>query len=328
MNVLITGGTGFIGSRLVSRCLERGDIVKVLGQKNTPAETDNCNKIKNEGAQVFFNEITDADFINNIMSEIDIVFHLAAAQHEMNIPDKVFWDVNVEGTKNILEASINSGVQKFIHGSTIGVYGILDGLINEKSPCIPDNIYGTTKLAGEKLALSYKDKIHVSAIRIPETYGPGDRRLLKLFKAIKKKKFPIIGKGNNLHHLIYVDDLINGFFTAADNEKSNGEVFLLSGKKPVTTNEMVDIVAKELGVSHPGVRIPIGPVWFLATIVENVLRPLGIQPPIHRRRIDFFKKSFSLSSQKVEEMLGFFPKVNFNDGVKFTAEWYKKNNLL
>ena len=181
MNVLITGGTGFIGSRLTSKCLQKGYNVKVLGQLNTDAEKENFNRIRSEGAEVHLNEITDENFLTKIIEDIDIIFHLAAAQHEMNIPDKIFYDVNVEGTRTILNAAVKSGVKKYVHGSTIGVYGILDGEIDENSPCKPDNIYGITKLEGEKLALSYKDKIHVAAVRIPETYGPGDRRLLSYY---------------------------------------------------------------------------------------------------------------------------------------------------
>lgn len=328
MNVLITGGTGFIGTRLVTKCIERGDSVKVLGQTNNAVENENYKKIKDLGAEVFLKGITEKDFINEVTKDVDTVYHLAAAQHEMNIPDKVFWDVNVEGTRNLLESSILSGVSKFIHGSTIGVYGILEGVIDEESKCNPDNIYGKTKLEGEKLALSYSEKLNVSVIRIPETYGPGDRRLLKLFKAINKKSFPIIGDGKNLHHLIYVDDLIEGFFLAGKSQNSNGEVFLLAGEKPISTNDMVQIVAASLGVSKSNLRIPLTPVWILATIIENIFRPLGIQPPIHRRRVDFYKKSFTLSSKKAEEFLEFNQKYSFEEGVRETAKWYKENNLL
>lgn len=328
MKVLITGGTGFIGSRLALRCLEKGYSVRVLGQENTTAESENRKLIEEKGAEVILTSVTDRESIFELMKGIDIVFHLAAAQHEMNIPDQVFWDVNVTGVKNMLEAGVNAGIKRFIHGSTIGVYGALEGVISEQSPCKPDNIYGVTKLEGERLALSFQEKLPVVVVRISETYGPGDRRLLKLFRAINKNVFFMIGSGENIHHLIYIDDLIEGLLLAAIVEEAVGKVFVLAGKEPIITNDMVTVIAEQLGKNLPRFRVPLYPLLIIATIVETVLRPMGIQPPIHRRRMDFFKKSFTFSQEKAANALGFVPKVSFRQGVFETAEWYKKMGYL
>ena len=188
MKVLITGGTGFIGSRLAINSRNRGHDVVVLGQVNTPAEDENKAELEAAGIKIILGAITETEKLKNALQGCDIVFHLAAAQHEANVPDKHFYDVNVEGTRNMIEASIEAGVSRFVHGSTIGVYGsAMDGEISEETPLHPVNIYGVTKREGEQLALSYVDKIPLSVVRISETYGPGDRRLLKLFKAIQKK---------------------------------------------------------------------------------------------------------------------------------------------
>lgn len=328
MKILITGGTGFIGTRLALRCKQNGDSVFVLGRENTPAEAQNKKFLEEQVIKVLLGGVDDKNTITEAVKGIDVVFHLAAAQHEMNIPDKVFWDVNVEGTRNLLDASVKNNVRRFVHGSTIGVYGVLDGEIDENSTCNPDNIYGKTKLEGEKLVLSYKNLLPVSVIRIPETYGPGDRRLLKLFKAIQKKVFVLIGNGKNLHHLIFVEDLVDGFLLAAKNENAVGKLFLLSGDKPISTDEMVKTVANSINSSFPKIRIPLTPLWYLAAIIENIFRPLGIQPPIHRRRMDFFRKSFTLINSKAVKEMGFKPKVTFEQGAKLTAEWYKQNRLL
>jgi nucleoside-diphosphate-sugar epimerase len=328
VKVLITGGTGFIGSRLALKCLEKNMEVSVLGQENTPAEIGNKREIENKGANVYLTSVSDKKGIEALLDGVDYVIHLAAAQHEMNVPDKRFRDVNVEGTRNLIDASLMAGVKKFIHGSTIGVYGIMDGEIDENTNCNPDNIYGVTKLEGEKLVLSYKNKLPVTILRIPETYGPGDRRLLKMFKGIKKGVFPLIGKGDNLHHLIYVDDLIEGFLVAAENDNANGKIFLLSGVEPVSTKQMINIMVEILEADKPKIRLPLPLMWSVAFMMEKTLRPLGIQPPLHRRRLDFYKKSFSLSAKKAKDSFGFDPKVTFKEGVKLTAEWYSQNNLL
>jgi len=329
MNVLITGGTGFIGSRLTLRCLNAGNSVVAYGQENTPAEEQNRKVIEDAGAKIFLASMTDTDSLSTAMQGIDVVFHLAAAQHEANVPDSHFWAVNVEATKQLLSIAEDVGVKRFVHGSTIGVYGsALSGQLDESSELQPDNIYGETKLAGEKAVLEAANRLPVVVVRISETYGPGDRRLLKLFKVINKNAFFRIGKGQNIHHLIYIDDLVDGFFAAAAEKKAVGEVFVLAGREPVTTDEMVDTIAEVLDRKVLPVRVPLSPMLMVATVMENILRPMGIQPPLHRRRMDFFRKSFLFSLDKSKKILGFEPKKSFYDGVKETANWYKQAQLL
>jgi nucleoside-diphosphate-sugar epimerase/2-polyprenyl-3-methyl-5-hydroxy-6-metoxy-1,4-benzoquinol methylase len=328
MNVFITGGTGFIGSRLALKCLERGDRVLILGQENTAAEKQNKLLLQRKGAEVVLGSVADQNLVTRLTEGIDVIFHLAAAQHEANISNNVFREVNVYGTQNVLEAGVASGVKKIVHGSTIGVYGSSDSPLSEDSSCKPENIYGLTKLEGEKRVLSFRDKIPLVIIRISETYGPGDRRLLKLFRAIHKKAFFKIGSGQNLHQLIYIDDLTEGLLQAANSQRAVNETILLVGRTAITTDEMVETIAGALKVKLPRFRAPLFPFLFLAMIMELVLRPLGIQPPLHRRRMDFFKKSFSFSTNKGFDLLGFTPQFNFKKGVTETAQWYREMGLL
>lgn len=329
MRVLITGGTGFIGSRLALRCQQRGDEVVILAQANTPAEQENVDKLKKQGLTVVLGNVGDKEAVRKAVAGCQVVFHLAAAQHEANVPDKHFWDVNVEGTRNMLDASIEAGVSRFVHGSTIGVYGVeLQGEISETSPLKPDNIYGVTKRAGEELVISYKDKLPVSVIRISETYGPGDRRLLKLFSGVAKRKFFVIGDGENKHQIIYVEDLIDSFFMAAEKESALGEIFVAAGQEILSTNDMVDTLADVLSVKKLPFKAPMWPFYLLALLMEFTLKPLGIQPPLHRRRLDFFKKTLYFSQKKSRDVLGFTAKTSFREGARLTAQWYKDQGLL
>jgi nucleoside-diphosphate-sugar epimerase len=329
VNVLITGGTGFIGSRLALRCSAVGHQVRILGQENTPAEAFNRKAAEEAGAETVLASVTDREAVAEAVKGIDVVYHLAAAQHEVSVPDERFREVNVRGTAALLGAAAKAGVKRFVHGSTIGVYGDgMEGVIDEASPPRPDNIYGKSKLEGEKAALSFAGPMPVAVIRIPETYGPGDRRLLKLFKAVRKGMFYVIGPGTNLHHLIYIDDLIEAFFLAAERPEAAGKVFVVAGTEPVTTDAMVSIVAEAVGGKVPGIHLPLPPFLFLAALLETAYQPFGRTPPIHRRRMDFFRKSFSFSQGKAERLLGFRPKVGFAEGASLTAAWYRSMDLL
>ena len=329
MKILITGGTGFIGTRLALKCLAQGEDVRLLGQLNSDAERQNRLLVEREGGKFVIGSVTDNGAIDQAIDGVEIVYHLAAAQHEANVPDQHFWDVNVEGTRNVLDASMRVGVKRFVHGSTIGVYGsAMEGEIDENTPLRPDNIYGITKSEGEKLALSYEARIPVAVVRISETYGPGDRRLLKLFKAIDKRLFFMIGKGDNKHQLIYVDDLIEGLQRAATSQKASGQVIILAGREILTTNQIVESLAQALGAPRQRVRMPIAPFLLFAIVLESFFRPLGVQPPLHRRRMDFFRKSFFFSRNRAREILQFEPATSFQNGVIETVKWYKEHGYL
>jgi nucleoside-diphosphate-sugar epimerase len=152
--------------------------------------------------------------------------------------------------------------------------------------------------------------------------------LLKLFKAVQKNMFFIIGNGQNMHHLIYIDDLIDGFMLAGTVPDAIGQLFVLAGKEALTTHDMVTHIAEHLGAKLPAFRAPLALFLLVAAVLESLLRPLGIQPPLHRRRMDFFKNSFVFSYEKASKMLGFAPRVNFKEGAAATAAWYRSLGYL
>jgi len=329
LKVLITGSTGFIGSRLVLRCHELGHDVVALGQLNTPIEEFRTKDLRARGVDIQAVALEDKAELTEMLAGCDLVYHLAAAQHEANVPDEYFRQVNVEGTRNMLDASINAGIKRFVHGSTIGVYGsALDGEIDENSPTRPANIYGVTKLEGEKLVLEYQDRLPVTVIRISETYGPGDGRLLKLFKAISKGTFFVIGNGQNIHQLIYVDDLVAALMAAGEQAQAIGEIFVIAGTQRLSTDEMCRHVATAVQKEMPGIHAPMWLFLMIAIVMEKTLGPLGIQPPLHRRRLDFFLKSFYFNQDKVAGLLHFNPGTPFSAGTKLTADWYAEHGFL
>jgi nucleoside-diphosphate-sugar epimerase len=300
-----------------------------LGQENNEVEAERGEELRRIGVTVEALDLGSDTAVAARLSGVDIVFHLAAAQHEMNRPDSHFWSINVDGTRRVLEASVAAGVRRFVHGSTIGVYGVpAVAEIDESTPSNPDNIYGVTKAAGEKLVLEYADRLPVTVIRISETYGPGDRRLLKLFRAIKARKFFLIGDCRNIHQLIHVDDLVAVLLAAADNPAAIGEVFVVPGQEKLTTEQMCLSIAAVLGTTLPRLRVPMTPILIASIVLEKTLRPLGIQPPLHTRRLDFFRKSLAFSGRKVETALRLAPPRAFAVGARETAAWYEQQGLL
>jgi dihydroflavonol-4-reductase len=329
MKLLVTGGTGFIGSRLALDARARGHEVLVAGQLNSDAERARFKELAQAGIAIEQGPLQDAHYAGRICTGCQLVIHLAAAQHEANVPDEYFFDVNVNGTRSLIEASKRAGVERFVYGSTIGVYGEYAGVaLDEDTPPRPMNVYGRSKLAAEELVRSYGGELPMSIVRISETYGPGDFRLLKLFRALDRGRFLIIGTGQNRRQAIHVSDLVQGLMLAATHPGALGETFVLAGQETMTTREMVAQVARALGRNAPRWHAPLWPFLAAAVVMETTLSPLGIQPPLHRRRLDFFRKSFVFSTAKAQRVLGFKAAVPFAAGSVETAHWYREQGYL
>jgi len=329
MKILITGGTGFIGSRLALLARGQGHDIVVSGQLNTDAERARAAELNQAGVPIQQGSLQDAGFARGVAAGCEVVIHLAAAQHEANVADDYFFDVNVLGTQTLLEASHSAGVRRFVYGSTIGVYGNSDGrTLDENSPPRPVNVYGRSKLRAEEVVTAFREKLEISIVRISETYGPGDFRLLKLFRALNRGRFFIIGSGLNRRQVIHVNDLSRGLMLAAVDPAAVGEMFVMAGEEIMTTRDLVQRIAEALGRSAPAWRAPLWPFMTAAVIFEYTLSPLGIQPPLHRRRLDFFRKSFVFSTAKAKRLLGFTPHISFQDGASETAQWYRDKGYL
>ncbi|HEX4049939.1 MAG TPA: NAD-dependent epimerase/dehydratase family protein [Steroidobacteraceae bacterium] len=328
MKLLITGGTGFIGSRLALQARGRGIQAVVAGQVNGTAEKARAQELKASGVEVAEGSLQDPQYAATVTRGCNVVVHLAAAQHESNVPDAYFRAVNVDATRTLLQASAAAGVTRFVYGSTIGVYGAVGAQpVDEDSPARPANIYGRTKLEAEGVVRSF-DALPNCIVRISETYGPGDFRLLKLFRALERGRFIIIGSGDNRHQLIHVADLVQLLLLAAEHPGAVGQTILAVGQEVLTTRQMVAQVARAVGGRAPRVRAPLWPFLALAVGMEVTLKPLGISPPLHRRRLDFFRKSFVFDTLRAQKLLGFAPRVPFTEGAAETAAWYRQHGYL
>ena len=328
MNILITGATGFIGARMAELFEANGDELILLGRLSTESEIRRGEHLSTLGLTIHDVDLTEQDLIQYTRG-VDVVIHLAAAQHEANKPESYFEKVNVGGTRSLLDAATSSGVRRFVYGSTIGVYGnIAELYVDDDFPTIPDNHYGRSKLRAEEVVLSYSNDLEVAIARISETYGPGDFRLLKLFSGIQKGVFFIIGRGNNLHQLVYVDDLVRGIREMTTSAVLVSQIVVLAGNGVSSTREMCDCVSRAVGVPLRRLRLPMWPFLTVAFLLEQSLGRVGIQPPLHRRRLDFFRKSLSFSSIGRDALLEWRPRIAFEEGALRTAEWYRDHSYL
>lgn len=329
MKLLVTGGTGFIGSRVALEARRQQVDIVVTGLVKHEADELRAGELRRAGISLESGPLQDPEFARRIVAGRDTVIHLAAAQHETGVPDSHFEAVNVTGTQNLLAASREAGVRRFVYGSTIGIYGsAAEGKLDESSPPNPDNIYGRTKLAAERVVREQAGDVETCIVRISETYGPGDFRLLKLFRAIDRGKFLMIGRGDNLRQAMHVDDLVRVLLLVAAHTAAAGELFVLPGEEVISTRGMVDVIAGVLGKKASRASLPMWPFVVAAILFEKIFKPLGIDPPLHRRRLDFFRKSFVFSTDKASRVLGFRPQVSFRDGARDTAEWYARQGLL
>ncbi len=328
MKALVTGGTGFTGSSLVKKLIDKNYNVRVLARSSSKTEN-----LKELGVEIVTGDITDKDSVDTAVKGTDIVFHIAAAYREANISDKQFWDVNFNGTKNVLDASEKYGISRFVHCSTIGVVSsVKNPPADETWPYSPGDAYQESKCAGEKEVLKYarEKKLRASVVRPCAIYGPGDMRLLKMFKMIAKRKFLFLGNGRALFHMVYIDDLTDSFILCSNKESAVGEVFIIGGEKYTTLNEISRLIADEFSVAPPKLHLPFLPVEILAGGVEFLYKMLKMkkEPPIYKRRVAFFKKSRSFSIEKAKKILGYIPKYDLEKGIHLTGQWYIKNGYI
>jgi len=292
--------------------------------------TSQTRKLEEMGVECRVVDICDRAALRSAFPQVDVVYHLAAAYRTEHADRTVFERVNVRATENLLATALEVGVGRFVHCSTVGVQGhIEDPPAREDYRFRPGDHYQRSKLEGELLARSYADRgLDVTVVRPVGIYGPGDLRFLKLFRAIARGRFLMIGSGKVLYHLTFVDDLVEGFVLAGSNPAARGEVFTIGGPRYTTLRELVNLIADTLGRPHPRGRIPFWPVHAAAVACEWVCRPLGISPPLYPRRVEFFAHDRAFDISKARRLLGYEPRVDLEEGLARTAAWYREQGLL
>jgi nucleoside-diphosphate-sugar epimerase len=260
-----------------------------------------------------------------------VVFNIAALYRTAGLPASAYRAVNAEGVGTLIEAAARAGVRRVVHCSTVGVHGDVERPpANEDAPLRPGDVYQETKVEGERIAREAAARAGVQLViaRPSGIYGPGDRRLFKLFGAIARGRFLMLGAGRAFYHLTYIDDLCEGFRLCGITRGAAGRTYILAGGEVTTLAELVTMTAEVAGVKRPVLRLPVWPVWLAGAACEIVCRPLRLQPPLYRRRVDFFTKSRAFDIARARRELGFNPQVGLREGIRRTLEWYREQGWI
>lgn len=326
MKVALTGASGYTGGRILKRLLSRGDTVRILVREGSITP-----ELKASGAEVIPGVLGDAAAAQRLVLGCDAVMHVAAVYRTAGHPDAYYREVNVEGTRRLLEAALAASVRRFVHTSTVGVHGsVKNPPSDEDGPIAPSDIYQETKAEADAMAREFgrAHDLEVAIVRPAAIYGPGETRLLKLFKSIARGRYAVVGTGKPHYHLVYIDDLVDGFLLALDRAEAAGETFIIAGPRSISQDDLAREVARATGGSVWPFHIPAWPIQRLGDGVEALCIPLGIEPPLHRRRVDFWVKNRAFSIEKARRLLGYEPKVDVTEGIARTARWYKDAGWL
>lgn len=327
MKVLVTGGTGFTGSHLVKRLLERGrEVVVFDNQKGLFWE-----ELAGKGATMILGSVEDRRALVEAAAGCSVLYHLAAAFRKINLPKEVYRQINEGGTRNAIEAGLKGGMEKFVYCSTQGVHGHVDDPPgNEDTPVRPEDYYQETKYMGELVTAEYMKKgLDATILRPMAIYGPGDpARFLMLYRQAKKGWFPMFGDGSALYHPLYIDNFIDSFELATERAEAKGQTYLIGDEEYYPIRELVKKVGEAMGIDVRIVQLPFRPMWLAAVLCEGICTPLKISPPLFRRRVDWYRQVRAFSIDKARRELGYRPAVGIEEGLARTYRWYRDNGYL
>jgi len=325
--VLVTGATGFTGAALVRRLVEMGLDVRAIARASS-----DLSPLEDLSVTWFRGDVFDPETVKAACESVQYIFHVAAAFRVSGIPDSAYRDVHVTSTRYLAQAALaQPDFKRFVHVSTVGVHGHIENPpANEETPFHPGDIYQKTKAEAENWLHTFaaEQDLPYTVIRPAAIYGPGDTRLLKLFKMAMRPLFILLGNGKCLYHLIHVEDLVGAMILAATAPSALGEAFICGNPTSMTLEGIGRIAAEALGHRVHMLRLPAWPVFLAADLCEAICRPLRLKPLLYRRRVAFFTKDRSFDTSKLRDVLGYTCRHTNEEGIADTARWYRDNGWL
>jgi len=326
--VLITGATGFTGRLLTHKLINAGADVSIIARESSQA-----GDLQGLPINWFRGDIADPIIAQQATKGIEYIFHIAAAFREVKATVEDYRKIHLYSTQNLAKAvQPQPQFKRFIHTSTVGIHGHIPGddLADEQYRTSTGDDYQLTKLEGEQWLHEFgrETGLPYTVIRPAAIYGPGDRRLLKIFKMASKGFFLFFGKGKGIYHLIHVEDLTNIMLEAGTNEAALSEAFIAASNEPIAMVDMAELIGRALGKNVRVIRLPIAPLFLAADICNAICVRLGIDPPLHRRRVAFYTKDRKFDNSKILNVLNYTPEYDNATGIKESALWYQKHGWL
>lgn len=324
--VLITGATGAVGPSVVNVLDQAGYQVRSFSVDPPSAG------MFRQSVQVLIGDVNDQAAVRSAMQDVDAVVHLAALLHIVNPPPALqekYERINVGGTSSVVDAAVRAGVRRVVLFSTIAVYEPSNGrILTEDTPPCPDTFYAQTKLSAEKIVLAAKgqdgEKIG-TVLRLGAVYGSRIKgNYERLTRALARHRFIPIGSGLNRRTLVYEKDVGQAAVLAVSHPAAAGRVFNVTDGQFHTLNEIIESVCFALGRKPPLLSLPVGPVRFVAGVVEDMARLAGIKSPAIRATIDKYTEDIAVDGSFIQRELGFMPKYDLKAGWEDAIKEMKK----
>jgi nucleoside-diphosphate-sugar epimerase len=321
MRLFVTGACGFIGSHFVEHAVAAGHQIVGLHRADSAEQRPTYTLLDRLGVEWVAGDVLQRDSLNEALRDVDCVVHFAAAFREGGVGEDYFRRVNVDGTANLLAAAQARGVKRFVLCSTAGIYGQrVPGLIDESRPVLPWNAYERSKVEAEDEVRRHAlaGGMEYVILRPTAVYGPRDERLLKLFRSAARGRFPLFGAGEGRRHMVYVSDLADAFLRACEQPGAANHEMIVAGPEAVPLREMLRTLANLARRRSCGPRLPLAPMLGLAAVTEDVCKRFNIDPPLYRRRMDFYTNDAAFDWSRAQRVLGWEPRVTLREGLART----------
>jgi len=328
MTVLLTGGSGFLGSHIAEQLSLAGRRVRALVRQTS--DTSFLRTLEN--VELVQGAVEDAATLSGAVEGVDAIVHSAGLVKARNAEE--FYQVNAKGTENLLQAALTakSTLRRFVLVSSQTVVGPSD---TQGTPIGPDATpnpvtrYGRSKLAAERAALAHKDELPVTIIRPPAIYGPRDREFLAFFKAVKFGILAYMGSAENKLSIIYGPDAASACIAAIDADVESGATFFVDDGAVYTATELARAIEAALS-KRALVRfaLPRRLIRTVAAATEAYGRAANRAVMLTPDKCNELFEQWVCDSSGTSEALGWEPRVGFDEGARITAAWYRREGWL
>jgi len=322
--VFVTGGTGFVGSHVVDRLLADGHRVRLLVRERRGRAVP-----ERSGATLVPGDLRDAESLARGLAGAESVCHVAGLVQAARRRD--FFDVNAEGTLRLASAAARAGIRRFVLVSSLAAAGPVrgSGTRDESTPEATVSAYGESKARGEERLKSVFPRERTVIVRPPIVYGPRDRGLLPLFRAVARNIMPLLGLGERWYSLIHAEDLARALTLALTVPEASGETLFVTSRDRLEQRDLLTRIAAAVGRRPVPIRIPIPVLALPAAVLSLAGRVAGRPVMLSLAKLpEIAARNWTCSGERAERLLGFKPGVSLDHGLRATVAWYREHGLL